>query len=156
MYKFTKDNKLLYFQFKLLHYILVTNEDLYKWGIIDSDLCIWCEEEIETLTHIVLECEVIKRFWRDLKQWIFQKINVLIHVSNIEIIFGITNENMSQWNKIYLYAKKILFKEKYQKNFVLVDKFKYYFSAMLKTEKELASIGNRNNEFVSVWNNFLL
>ncbi len=41
---------------------LVTNKNLYKWKLKDSELyiCSFCREEIETIEHMFLGCEVIK------------------------------------------------------------------------------------------------
>ena len=66
----TKFLDLYYFHFKMLHQILANNEALHKWGVIQSDLCNFCNEEIETIYHTYLECEVSKHFWQDLNIYI--------------------------------------------------------------------------------------
>ena len=40
----TKDTKLLDFQDRLIHRILITNSFLYKCGLKESELCTFCTE----------------------------------------------------------------------------------------------------------------
>jgi len=47
--------ELHFFHFKMLHQILANNETLYKWTLIQSDLCSFCNEDIETIYHTYLE-----------------------------------------------------------------------------------------------------
>lgn len=79
MFQTTSNAKLLYHQFQISHFILVTNEDLFKWKIADSDICVWCREEIESLPHIYLECEVVKQFWANLVSWIRRKSGIRLN-----------------------------------------------------------------------------
>ena len=46
IYQISKATEHQVFQFKLLHRIITTNEDLYRWGLTESELCVFCEEEI--------------------------------------------------------------------------------------------------------------
>ena len=45
----TLDTKLREFQYKVLHRVCYTNKMLLKFRIVDSPLCYFCNEEIETL-----------------------------------------------------------------------------------------------------------
>ena len=74
MYKIIGSTKYHYFQFRLLHRTLVTNEKLFQWKIKDSDICTFCKEDIETIKHIFIECEVIKIFWKRVLKWIESKM----------------------------------------------------------------------------------
>ena len=84
MYAITSNTQILNCQYKILHFILVMNEQLFKYKLIDSDLCEWCEEEIETLPHFLLECEVVKVFWNDLQNWL-QDYNISYMLNNVTI-----------------------------------------------------------------------
>ena len=50
----TIENKMRSFQFKVNRNIFFTNEKLKKIGIGKTDLCTFCEEEVETLKHIFI------------------------------------------------------------------------------------------------------
>ena len=64
IYNCTKFIDLHFFHFKMLHQTLANNEALYKWTLTESDLCSFCNEEIETIYHTYLECEITKLFWK--------------------------------------------------------------------------------------------
>ncbi len=98
---FTKCTKTLLLQFKILHYIVATKEKLFQWGISDTDICSFCNEEIEHLPNLLVECEVVKIFWGDIKIWIREKTGTLIHPNVCEIILGFPNENFQLLNAIY-------------------------------------------------------
>ena len=72
----------------MLHQTLANYEALYKWTLTESDLCSFCNEEIETIYHTYLECEITKLFWKELKSYLHSKLNVHIPITNQEIILG--------------------------------------------------------------------
>ena len=59
-----------------MHFTLLTRENRHKWGIVESDsaMSVFCHEDIETLRHIMKECEVIKIFWTNIYNWQYSKI----------------------------------------------------------------------------------
>ena len=57
MRKITNSSKLRSFQFRLLHLSIVTNVQLKKWKILDSDICTFCKNYSETLEHLFFHCE---------------------------------------------------------------------------------------------------
>ena len=149
MYSLTEHTELLSFQYKILHFIVISNEQLHRWGLVDSDVCVWCQEQIETLVHIFLECEVVKAFWRDLKQWIHSKIGILYHVTNKEIVIGIQTSDLNVVNRIYMFAKWFTFIKKCNMQFLSLDPFIVYFSNILSIENELAKTRNKMEEFTT-------
>jgi hypothetical protein len=52
IFSVTKDTKLLDFQYKLIHRILITNSFLYKCGLKETELCTICTETKESLVHM--------------------------------------------------------------------------------------------------------
>ena len=57
-----KDNKVLQFQFKLIHKISSCNYWLSKMKIKDDPTCDKCNNDIETLEHLYWECPSIQTF----------------------------------------------------------------------------------------------
>ena len=140
-----------YFQFRLLHRILATNETLFGWKLIDSDICSFCEEEIETLCHIFLECEVVKIFWCQLKSWINKKLNVNIPITNIEIIFGTNNMDLIFVDNLYILAKQYIYKSRCTKQFPTLRKYCYYIREYVTMEKCIAEQNNSQSSFDAKW-----
>jgi flagellar biosynthesis/type III secretory pathway chaperone len=56
------DNRVKQYRYKLIHNIIATNENLFKWRISTSPNCITCGS-IETLQHFFIDCNYISNFW---------------------------------------------------------------------------------------------
>ena len=70
--KVTKDTRVRWFQYRLIHRILPTNTFLFQINIFDSPLCRFCnlENETYTCTHLFNKCNIVKKFLTDVKQWV--------------------------------------------------------------------------------------
>ena len=53
------------FQFKVLNYITCTNILLKKMGIVQSDLCTFCNLTKENSEHLFFSCSFSFKFWKD-------------------------------------------------------------------------------------------
>ena len=64
-FKFGKlfDNRIKQFNFKLLHKIVPSKSNLYRWQISTDDMCNICKEK-ETTMHILLICKESRLFWK--------------------------------------------------------------------------------------------
>ena len=51
------------FQYRFLHRAIVTNEQLYRWGIKASNNCTFCEVKRESVRHLFYDCEQVKPLW---------------------------------------------------------------------------------------------
>lgn len=68
--------------FKILHNRIFTNEKLYKCKLIDSELCLNCNRENESLFHLFLNCETLKGF----HEYIFELLCELFVKSTVDIL----------------------------------------------------------------------
>ena len=57
--KCTHITKFRDFQYRLLLKKITTNLELFNWGKIDSNACEFCKVEIETIMHLLLQCNKI-------------------------------------------------------------------------------------------------
>ncbi len=62
----TLQSKLRSFQYKLLHRALPTRVELYRYGIIDNELCVFCHLDRETLEHLFGDCPYVQDLWQAL------------------------------------------------------------------------------------------
>ena len=67
----TKNSKLQWFQYRIIHRILGTNELLLKIKIKDTNICSFGCGGVETIEHIFWTCPYISKLWEDLDSWIF-------------------------------------------------------------------------------------
>ena len=57
------------FQYRLLNYILFTNNKLFKIGLSLTDQCTFCNLNEETLYHLFFECSRVQAFWECFVDW---------------------------------------------------------------------------------------
>ena len=62
--------------FKLFHRIIYTNSRLCKSGIIETELCTFCNEQRETLLHLFYDCSHVRTFLLQLQEILRTKHNI--------------------------------------------------------------------------------
>ena len=94
-FQYTKDTTLRWFQYRISHRILATNEYLFKLKLKDSKVCTFCNIEPESLIHLFVECEHVENVWNMLKSWISETCGFPLNFNKYEILFGkIGKKNM--------------------------------------------------------------
>ena len=89
----TKDTKLRWLQFRILHSILTTNRSVSKYDASQNHLCTFCNKKSESILHLFWECYEVKKFWDELLMLINNRCK---HVHNFKfdkclIILGQSN-----------------------------------------------------------------
>ena len=59
------------FQYRVLNFILFTNDKLFKIGLSDSDKCSFCGTYTEDLYHLFSNCSFVQAFWNVFTVWWF-------------------------------------------------------------------------------------
>ena len=57
------------FQYRMLNFILFTNDKLFKIGLSDSDKCSFCGTYSENLYHLFFNCSTVRAFWNRFTVW---------------------------------------------------------------------------------------
>ena len=83
-----KDTKLKEFQFKLIHRIIVTNKELFRFGIKPDDKCLYCGDK-DSIEHTFIECPYTTTFVQKVIQWFNQANLCQIFPTFEEVLFGI-------------------------------------------------------------------
>ena len=100
------------FQYRLLQRGLVTNIQLYTWGIVQSNLCSFCKKEEETAVHIMCKCEESLYIWRQLSEYLLQEYNIpttSLQPKSI-ILNQIVTDKRSIGNFLCLVTKQYIYK----------------------------------------------
>ena len=105
-FKHALSTKLRYFQFKVLHNILVVNKYLKLVGILNSDLCDFWLNDIESITHLFWDCPVTHQLILKFQE---HTLNNQIILSMNSFLFGISKGNFCHFNFVILYAKYYIF-----------------------------------------------
>ena len=141
--------KLRYFQFKILHRYIGVNENLYKFGYVDSNLCTFCNVEIESIPHLFWQCDISTRFWKDVQDHVLKK-NVTLTMK--DVILGILDTDNSIYNFVILHAKQYIYNARCNDHRLSVTAFKKQLKNIYTIEKYIAEKNDRVEEWQRKWN----
>ena len=100
-----------YFQFRFIHNILPTNKFLYSIGLTDTDKCVFCKTNIETVKYLMWDCDFTKQFWSDVKDWVNHDLGIHLIIDYKTICFGLLSEDFDYFkNIIILLAKRYIYR----------------------------------------------
>ena len=155
--KSCSNTKLHWFQYRILHRILATNDLLLKCGIKQDNLCTFCQRVPEKIEHLFWYCNIVMEFWENIENWIYEKNQYLANIDKKRAIFGICNQN--EFNKpinyililtrFYIYKCRINNKELNIATWVKEMKF------FLHIEKKIAIKTDRFDKFAKYWQKWM-
>ena len=123
----TRDTKLRWFQFRILHQILTTNRSVSKYNVNQSHLCTFCNCKSETIRHLFWGCEKVKDFWNELSSLIKQRCKNAFNFSFSEnlVLFGQCDYIYTDeiCNLIILMAKYFIYRCKVQNTAINLNIF---------------------------------
>ena len=152
--KVTKDVKLRWLQFRIVHRILSTNSYLFRIGILTSDVCSFCSETIETIEHIFWRCPFVYDFWNNLQNWVNSTIDIpQIHLTECDVIFGIA-ETSKVLNLVLLLAKKHIYRQKLKMLSPSLEAFKREFRYYKDICKYIYRKNNQEGVYIKYWGKY--
>lgn len=83
------------FQYRVLNFILFTNDKLFKIGLSDSDKCSFCGTYTEDLYHLFFNCSFVQAFWNVFTVWWFDLSGEYLTLSLKDIMVGLLQRNDS-------------------------------------------------------------
>ena len=156
-YKATKDTRIHWLQFRLLHRILSTNTFLKKIKIKDSEMCTFCDNTAETLLHLFYECPFVKRFWNDF-QTLFEVCNIKLpdNISPNVVILGFSGSGnyIMRLNLFILIAKQYIYVSKYNSKNLNINGFLKILHSCYRTEEYTARRNLDIQKFDVIWQDF--
>ena len=99
---------LKYIQFRTLHKQFYTNEKLYKMGIKASALCTFCDDENDSVEHMLIKCRVVRELWSEVRNWIVENGVPDYYLTEEKIIIGELEKSVCI-NTVILLTKKIIY-----------------------------------------------
>ena len=157
MYTLTKDNKILIFNYRLLHRNTITNKNLNLWDNNKppeerhTDKCTFCNIFIETIEHLFYDCVYIKQIWEDLFNWVYEKCSLRIGFSRGEIILNNSNDDLKIFNLIFMIVKKQIHTIRCLKTRPNFNSIKYHITQYYKAEEKIALKNNHLTHFLAKW-----
>ena len=145
-----KEVKLKDFQYKVTNKILVTKSFLYRINKIDNDLCEYCHQQPETIRHLFVECEDVKRFWTFLNEWLRINSNLSLNLEEKNILSAYQDKHQLI-NYIFVLAKYYIYANKFSGKQLNLDVFKAIFRKKFQGERYTAHINNTMGKFMVKW-----
>jgi hypothetical protein len=79
------DSTLKDFQYKITHRIIACNYNLKIWKIREDSLCDTCAE-LDTIEHMLYNCEEVNTFWKRIFNWWASNMKIWFEVGTYEIV----------------------------------------------------------------------
>ena len=146
--KITICTKLRSFQFKVLHSGLVTNVQLKYYGIKETNLCTQCNRNVESIQHMLFDCEMVKTLW----DWVNKTLKKAVNVETV-ILNNIEKNAKRVENTIILIIKFFIYKQRCAGKQINVQECKQYVKEYEKTEREIAKNKNKLSQHEIKWAN---
>ena len=139
-----------YFQCKVTSKILATRSFLHRINRIYDNLCQYCHQESETIGHLFVQYENVKRFWTELKEWFRESTNLVPNSDEKSILFSWQDKNQLI-NFIYVTAKYYIYANKFSGKALNLDIYKAILHRKFQTERYSAHIDNKMGKFMTKW-----
>ena len=147
VFQYTNDINLRWFNYKIAHRILATNDYLFKIKIRNSNLCSFCGNEVETLKHLFISCELVDNIWTLLQQWIYEKCGFLLNYSKLELLFGKIGNIFSAPNTIVILVKHYICRQRLKGELLIFESIKRTIYDYYIMERHIDTINNRLDIF---------
>ncbi len=141
------DTKSRAFQYSFLQRIIVTNVKLHKFGKVDSELCTFCETEIEGLEHLFFECSFVQNLWTKIKS----QLKIQNDLSLENIFLGVYEESNDLINTVIISVKRSIYKAWYKKTRPAYELTIKDIKEIMQMEQNIALKNNAMQKFAKKW-----
>ena len=151
-FRITRETKLSIFQFKIIHNILPCRNLLYKMNISESPLCEFCNE-LETLSHMLVNCSRIRDFWNSvLFRWNSQN-NDNYNFDELGIMYGYNPGSSGSYifNYYILLSKRHVFLQKYEHKLPNLLLFLELVKGKMLIQRSIAHAKGQKENFLNLW-----
>ena len=142
------------FQYRLLQRAIVTNVQLYKWNLVDTENCYFCEAEPETLTHLFIECPIVRQLWTKIFEYMEQKYDQFrsAKINSVNLIKSTVAQNKnSVINLLVLVVKQYIYRQRCLKETISFIGVKKLFQFIENTEKYIAIKNGKLEVHIKKW-----
>ena len=149
----TVETKIREFQYKLLNDIVYTNDKLFRFKMIESPLCAFCQKEDESVEHLLFYCNITENFWLAFSSWIIKQNISMETLTLINILFGVfdDNEDFVILNHLLLIAKSFIYKCKLNKTKPALRVFVEKIKLVYHIERNIAKRNDRLYKHYKKW-----
>ena len=129
-YYCTLEAKLRPFQIKLNLRAIVFKSQLFGFGLIENDLCIFCKKSSERVLHLLCTCvHMVIKLWEDKSSWVSHYFKCDINLNNFSKLFDFehfkSNAKANALNCFLSNAKFSVFRHKCSNTKPTIELFLY-------------------------------
>ena len=150
-----EETKLKWFQLKICHRILVTNCILMKMGVVQTNLCNFCEISKDSIDHYLWKCVHVQRFWKEFESWLKDKCTHCDKLSlNLAFVLFGRDEMVKTddgFDFILIQAKYFVYKCRINKIKPKLAKFKEEFKKIYNVDKYVHAIRMSTEKCKKKW-----
>ena len=151
-FRITLSTKHRIFQFKILSKKLVTNVMRHRWDANIAPECDFCKKYKETTLHLMWECHIVAKFWKNLIRWCKYICNIEIILDEETIITNMYKGYDKRFiDMLLLTAKQYIYATKCLKETLNINKFITRVNTIYVSEKEIAFQTNKISIFKRKW-----
>ena len=156
IFQLTNVPKLCSFQFRLLHGAIILNSHLYRWKLRSDNLCSFCNEEKETIQHLLCDCPISRELWSHLSNFIagtFCQNNPDLCIDTESIIFNsiskVSNANIC--NFLCLVTKQFIYHQRCLDKLPIFADLKSHIYQIQNVEKYIAKKNDNLSVYMKKW-----
>lgn len=156
IYLLTNIDYLRWFQYRIVHKILITNVHRNKYDANISDRCQFCHALPETVLHILIQCPIVKRFWTAFQRWLKYIFDIVFEIDEYNIVFNAySGIGKLIVNTMILVAKQYIYSAKCKNEIPKFIQFVPKISQIHAIEKTIALRQNKFQKYNEKWRIFL-
>ena len=158
IYKVTNVTKYRSFQYRIMQRGLVTNIQLFKWGLTETDSCSFCtqHQHQETMVHLFATCNVVEEIWSQFQIFVETRFNIpqaQLELTPSKIILNkILPRAGHVVNFLCLVTKQYIYRQRCQSQQLSFTHLKRIFYKLECIEKYVATKNHRLEKHQRKWN----
>ena len=148
-----QDNKLKWFQYRILHRILGTNSLLNKIKIAENPMCRLCGLKIETIKHLFVECPLSKALWKNVDDWVQFSVSIQLNLTPPIILLGYIDPHIDAipLNAILIAVKYYIFCNAKSRKQLNIFSCQNFIKKIYHEQESLSHSIGQNVKFKNKW-----
>ena len=155
-FQVTVEAKLRSFQFQCVRRSLVTNKYLKMCNIKNNDKCYYCKTEVETIEHLLYDCDIVKQLWQGLATTLGSTLEFHRCINKKDVILGVlTHVNSVEskmLNHLIIMVKRYIYVTKCLERYLNISELLRFIKNHYDIEKDIAFRNNTVDICNKKWN----
>lgn len=110
IYTISNHFKLREFHFKWLHNIIALNNKLFKWNMVETTLCDFCNSSLDSIYHRFWMCPCVQAIWVQLREYVNEILEIQWQVDYNVIALNRWENNVHMMKCIVLCTKYYIYR----------------------------------------------